>query len=326
MKKAKVQNLSTKNDPVLQDLPLACADEKAAVEFLEAQRWGEHPACPGCGDADVYQMTDSKTGERQKNFRWRCRGCKDQFTVRIGTVFEDSRIPLRHWCFAFWRASTSKKGVSALEIHRQTGVSYKSALFMLHRIRFAMAPATDELPPLDGIVEADETYVGGKPRHRNKRYSHPAKKYNYHQEKLPVVAVLQRGGGVRASVVTGVTSKNLRKVLSENVNTSAALMTDELPAYKNIGQNYADHQSVNHGRYEYVRGIAHVNTAESFFALMKRGLHGIYHSVSKRHLHRYVAHAAFLYNNRNLEDGERVTSTILAAEGKRLFYKWPAPK
>lgn len=229
MKKAKVQNRSTKNDPILQDLPLACADENAAVEFLEKQRWGDHPACPSCGDMDVYQMTDSKSGERQKNYRWRCRGCKDQFTVRIGTVFEDSRIPLRHWCFAFWRASTSKKGVSALEIHRQTGVSYKSALFMLHRICFAMAPATDELPPLDGIVEADETYVGGKPRHRNKRYSYPAKKYNYHQEKLPVVAVLQRGG-VWASVVTGVTSKNLRKILSENVNTTATLMTDELPA------------------------------------------------------------------------------------------------
>ena len=125
-KRPLVQNQSTKNDPIISALPHACRDEKAAVEFMEKQRWGDHPACPHCGDLDVYQMKDSKTGERQANYRWRCHGCKEQFTVRIGTVFEESRIPLMHWCFAFWRASTSKKGVSALEIHRQTGVTYKS--------------------------------------------------------------------------------------------------------------------------------------------------------------------------------------------------------
>lgn len=234
MKKAKVQNRSTKNDLVIQDLPLACADEKAAVEFLEKQRWGDHPACPSCGDTDVYQMLDSKTGERQKNYRWRCRGCKHQFTVRIGTVFEDSRIPLRHWCFAFWRASTSKKGVSALEIHRQTGVSYKSALFMLHRIRFAMAPATDELPPLDGIVEADETYVGG--RHRRRKGVRG--KCGRGTDKQPVVALLQRGGGVRATVVPTVSSKTLKQAINEYVDKKARLMTDEYPAYKKIGKEY----------------------------------------------------------------------------------------
>ena len=151
MAKSLVQNRSTKDDPVIQEIPLACADEKAAVEFMEKQRWGEFPFCPGCASLGVYQMRDAKTGERQANYRWRCRDCKRQFTVRIGTVFEESRIELRHWCFAFWRASTSKKGVSALEIHRQTGVSYKSALFMLHRIRFAMAPAYSG--PLSGDVE-----------------------------------------------------------------------------------------------------------------------------------------------------------------------------
>src|SRR5258706_5342566 len=157
--KAKVQNRSTKDDPVIGALPIACADEKAAVAFMEAQRWGDHPACPRCGDLSVYQMKDAKTGERQTNFRWRCHGCKEQFTVRIGTVFEDSRIPLRHWCFAFWRSATSKKGVSALEIHRQTGVCYKSCLFMLHRIRFAMTET--DITPLTGTVEADEVFIGG---------------------------------------------------------------------------------------------------------------------------------------------------------------------
>src|SRR5690348_9777244 len=163
---AKVQNRSTKNDPVLEALPLACSDERAAVEFMEKQRWGDHPACPRCGDMAVYQMRDQNTGERQANYRWRCKGCKQQFTVRIGTVFEDSRIELRHWCYAFWRAATSKKGVAALEIHRQTGLSYKSSLFLLHRIRFAMNNSMPGM--LEGPIEADETYIGGKPRYKLK--------------------------------------------------------------------------------------------------------------------------------------------------------------
>lgn len=167
MAKSKVQNRSTKNDPVIKDIPMACADETHAVLFLEKQRWGDTPCCPRCGSTNVYQMKDSKTDERQANFRWLCRDCKQakvkcQYSVRTGTVFEDSRVELRHWCFGFWRAATSKKGVSALEIHRQTGVSYKSALFMLHRIRFAMADSVEG--PLNGDVEVDETYVGGKPR------------------------------------------------------------------------------------------------------------------------------------------------------------------
>lgn len=319
MSKSKVQNRSTKNDPVIQELPIACADEKAAVEFLEKQRWGEHPACPRCGDMDVYQMKNSESGERQKDFRWRCHGCKDQFTVRIGTVFEDSRIPLRHWCLAFWRASTSKKGVSALEIHRQTGVSYKSALFMLHRIRFAMAPETASRGPLSGIVEVDETYVGGKPRYRG------AHKEGRGTPKQPVVALIQRGGEARAKVVPDVSSETLRRVIYDNVDSKAILMTDEFPLYRKIAKLYGGHKTVKHSRYEYARGDAHINSAESFFALLKRGLHGIYHSVSKKHLHRYVAQAAFLYNHREYEDGERVIAAIKASDGKRLMYKEPVP-
>src|SRR5581483_6196245 len=150
--------------PAIEDIPLACCDEAAAVEFLEKQRWGDTPACMKCGSVDVYKMTDIKTGKRNSRYLWRCHDCKEQYTVRIGTVFEDSRIELRHWCYAFWRAATSKKGVSALEIHRQTGLSYKSSLFMMHRIRFAMADSAPE--PLSGPVEVDETYVGGKPRYK----------------------------------------------------------------------------------------------------------------------------------------------------------------
>src|SRR3989449_3520019 len=153
-------------------IPAACSDEHTAVEFMERQRWADSPACPRCGDTDVYQVIDRKTGRRSKRFLWDCRGCRRQFTVRIGTVLEDSRIALRHWCYAFWAACASKKGVSALQIHRMTGVSYKSALFLMHRIRFALADDPITPAKLEGIIEADETYVGGKPRYKgpqNKR-------------------------------------------------------------------------------------------------------------------------------------------------------------
>src|SRR5271156_6658739 len=168
MKKSR-HNLS--KSEIVAEIPLACSDETAAVEFFEFQRWGQTPCCVKCGSVNVYKMTDAKTGERNKRFLWRCRDCKEQYTVRIGTVYEESRIPLRHWCYAFWRASTSKKGVSALEIKRHCQISYMSALFLMHRIRFAMEQNPKDGGKMTGTVEVDETYVGGKAK-------------NMHQSKL----------------------------------------------------------------------------------------------------------------------------------------------
>src|SRR5271170_369652 len=159
MKKS-LHNLS--KSEIVAEIPLACSDELAAVEFFENQRWGNTPCCVKCGSVSVYQMKDAKTGERNKRFLWRCRDCAEQFTVRIGTVYEDSRLPLRHWAYAFWRASTSKKGVSALEIKRQCQISYKSALFLMNRIRCAMEENPTDGGKFTGTVEVDETYVGGK--------------------------------------------------------------------------------------------------------------------------------------------------------------------
>jgi len=315
---AKVQNRSTKNDPTLEAIPLACADETAAVEFMEKQRWGEHPACPRCGSMNVYQMRDSKTGERQADYRWRCREKhpSQQFTVRTGTVFEDSRAELRHWCFAFWRAATSKKGVSALEIHRQTGLSYKSSLFMLHRIRFAMADSV--VGPLGGEVEVDETYVGGKPRYKG------VSKRGRGTKKQCVLAMVERGGRVKTRPVANVTGKTLKDAIREDVHPSARIITDENTAYTGIGKEFAGgHQTVCHSAREYVRGDVHSNTIEGFFSIVKRGINGIYHAVSKEHLHRYMAEFEFRYNNRELEDGDRTTAAIKAAEGKRLVYRAP---
>ena len=309
----KVQNRSTKGDAPTQHMPRACADEGYAVEFMESQRWEGKPGCPRCGDMNVYQMQDSKTGQRQANYRWRCRGCKQQFTVRTGTVFEDSKIELRHWCYAYWRAATSKKGVSALEIHRQTGLSYKSALFMLNRIRFAMADSAT--PPLTGIVEADETYIGGKPRHKSHKQGPKG-------TKPAVMAMVQRDGHVKTQVVANVTAKTVRKVLTENVDKSSRLMTDEHPSYIGVGRTFqGGHDTVTHSLYEYARGDVTTNTVEGFFSLVKRSLNGIYHAVSKEHLHRYLAEIEFRYNNRKLEDGERIQAAIRASEGKRLIYR-----
>lgn len=313
MNKRKVQNISTKDDPVIAEIPEACASEKAAVEFMEKQRWGDKPYCPRCGDHAVYQMRDSKTGERQANFRWRCHGCKQQFTVRIGTVFEDSRAELRHWCYAFWRSATSKKGISALELHRHTGLSYKSCLFMLHRIRCAMDEA--DIEPLRGDVEVDEVFIGGKPRHRSLGGGHAK------APKVPVVGMLERGGRVRPRVVANISGDTLKGLIRENVDKSSRILTDEWSGYRGIGKEFqGGHETVRHSRYEYVRGTVHTNSIEGFFGMMRRGLNGIYHAVSKKHLHRYLSEFEFRHNYRELTDGERTVAAIKAAQGKRLTY------
>lgn len=321
-KQTKVQNRSTKNDPVLMALPIACADENAAVAFMEMQRWGDHPTCPRCGSLNVYQMKNAKTGERQANFRWRCRDCasvksKDQFSVRTGTVFEDSKCELRHWCFAFWRAATGKKGVSALEIHRQTGLAYKTCLFMLHRIRFAMNEEVAD--KLDGEVEIDEVYLGGKGRRRNMEPHAPKK------DKIVVMGLKERGGRIRPKVLPNVTGATVKEVIRANVEQSAHIHTDEAPMYKWVRNEYASHNTVNHSRYEYARledsgRNVTTNSVEGFWSMLRRGLDGIYHSVSEKHLERYLAEFQFRHDHRFMNDGDRTVHAIRSANGKRLTY------
>jgi hypothetical protein len=243
---------------------------------------------------------------------------------------EDSPIPLRHWCYAFWAACAGKKGVSAMQIQRQTGLSYKSALFMMHRIRYAMTPSVNP-PKLDGVVEADETYVGGKIRNRSRNQrlmahleaGHLQRLPKRDNQKTPVMALVQRGGDVRAMVVPTVTVKNVREILLSNVEPSARLMTDDNNVYTRVGEPFASHDTVKHSLYEYARGEAHINSAESFFSRLKRQLYGTHHAVSKKHLHRYVAEVAFKHNTRWLEDGARTVAAIQGADGKRLRYRQP---
>lgn len=304
---------------IVSRLPRACADEVAAVEFLEAQRWPEVTACPHCGGMDVYQMK-GRDGKRNKRFLWRCKDCEKQYTVRTGTVFEDSRIPLRHWCYAFWAACASKKGVSALQIKRQTGLSYKSALFMMHRIRYAMADDHSTPEPLTGTIEVDETYVGGKPRHKGMHNLKRGPKAN----KAPVVALVQRGGKVRAMTMPKVNAKNLKGAIRQNVHRSARIITDDASLYHGLDKEFeGGHDSINHSAGVYAIGDVTTNSVEGFFSILKRGINGVYHSVSKKHLHRYCSEFEYRFNTRHLEDGERTAIAIRKAQGKRLLYKQP---
>ena len=317
---------------VIRQIPLACADEDEAVRFFERQRWPDGASCPreGCGSTEVYRMT----GKAALRYLWRCRDCKRQFTVKVGTIMEDSPIHMRHWAYAFWAACAGKKGVAAKEIQRMTGLSYKSALFMMHRIRWAMVEGSPDM--LAGDVEVDETYVGGKPRPagmRSRKFmslkhadrtGRAIPEVHYTKRKAPVMALVERNGNVRTRVLPEVRAHNLKQAIRDMVDPSARIMTDEQLPYRGIGREFkGGHHTVNHSQKEYARGDVHTNTAESFFSTLKRGMYGVYHNVSRRHLHRYVTHTEFLWNTRWLEDGQRVVRAIQQAEGRRLMYRRP---
>jgi hypothetical protein len=307
---------------IIAKLPLACMDETAAVEFFEEQRWGKDPRCAHCESREIYQMRDRKTGERNKRFLWRCRSCNKQFTVRANSVYEDSPIPMRCWAYAFWKGCSSKKGVSALQIKRETGLTYKSALFMMHRVRFAMGEDYRVQPKLTGIVEADETYVGGKPRYTQSRSGPRVGK----GRKTPVVSLVERDGRIRSFIPVDVTAENVGRILADNVTRDSHLMTDSAMIYRQgpIARQFAQHGYTDHSRHEYAKPDGtHSNTVESAFSLLKRGIMGTFHNVSRKHLHRYVAEFDFRWNNRKVDDGERTARAIRQAEGKRLRYKQP---
>jgi transposase-like protein len=307
---------------LIEELPEACGSEAAAIEWFERRRFGKVPHCPheGCGDTDVYQMKDRKTGQRNKDYRWRCRGCGKMFSVRTNSVFADSLIPMHKWAQCLWECGAAKNGISALELCRKLQVQYRTAHFMLTRVRFCMA-TDDTDPKLDGTIEADLTFVGPR-KHR-----YPAKKKgpNPLKPKQPVFAVVERGGQVRTRVIPNVFTHNVKAALLDNAETSAHLITDDR-GFRKIGPAFASHRAVNHSEKEYVNKddpTLHSNTIESFFSRLKRGLNGVYHHCSREHLHRYVSQYQFLYNCREMSDGERVAALLARTNGKRIMYKQP---
>jgi transposase-like protein len=245
--------------------------------------------------------------------------------VTVGTIFEDSRIPLSKWLLAIHLMCASKKGYSAHQLHRTLGITYKSAWFMAHRIRFAMSqePLASKL---SGIVECDETYIGGKAKNMHASERKAKIQGRGAVSKFPVCSLVERQGRVRSTHVPNVTGANLRSVLRAHVEPTAHIMTDEFTSYIGVSSEFASHQTVNHGKGEYVRREAHTNTIESFFALLKRGIIGTFHHVSEQHLHRYLSEFDFRYNLRAVKDGERMMEALKGFEGKRLMYKDPISK
>jgi transposase-like protein len=308
----------------LNDIAKSYHDEDSARAFLEAQRWPSgKPYCPHCGvDGESTQLPPiagkpNKIGEiKFRKGVWKCRACRKQFTVTVGSIFEDSHIPLHKWLMAIHLLCSSKKGMSAHQLHRMLGVTYKSAWFMAHRIRYAMSELN--LPMMTGTVEVDETYVGGKQEYG----PHGFRKNK--SNKAPVVSLVERGGNVRSFHKEMVTGKTLKEVVRENVSSNAHVMTDDHPGYGGLKKTHK-HSVIRHSWKVYARKEGDVlistNTIEGYFSILKRGINGVYHHVGKHHLHRYLSEFDFRYSARYVNDGERSLLAIQKVNGKRLKYR-----
>jgi len=288
-----------------------------ARAFFEAQRWPHGVTCPFCNKRETVSPL---RGESMGPGWYFCNSCNRQkFTVRTGSVMERSHIPLAKWALGFRLMAASKKGMSAKQIERMLGITYRAAWFMCHRIREAMRD--DKADPIGGegkIIEAHETFVGGKAKNVHKGKPIP--------KKAPVVALVERSGKLRARHVVDVTAKSLRKVLDTRANKKSELHTDEAAVYLWLGREFAKHRTVNHSAKEYVSkdGQVYVNTAESFFAIFKRGIYGTFHALSEKHLHRYTTEFEFRWNHRaalEIDDEARTSAAIKGAAGKRLTYR-----
>lgn len=298
--------------------------EESAREYFERIRWPEGPFCPHCGNCDearIYKVT-ANVATKVRAGLYKCAECRETFTVTVGTVMEDSHIPLNKWLMAFYMMCASKTQVSALQLQRQLELgSYRTAWFLCHRIRYALK----EVDPgggamLRGTVEADETYIGGRRRGRGRGYV---------GNKTPVVSLIERGGRVRSRVVEKVTGEALSRLLHANVHKRTRLHTDESQVYTEIGKAFAAHETVNHAAEEYARRDATTgrlittNTAEGFFGNTKRSLDGTHHHISAGHLPLYLAEVDYKYNTRKLSDGARTVAGIRLLEGKRLMLRRP---
>jgi transposase-like protein len=293
-------------------------NEDAARAHLEEQLWPDGPVCPHCGSFASTKLE----GNAHRKGLYQCNEteCREQFSVTVGTVFERSKVPLHKWVLAAQLMGSSKKGVSSKQIQRMLGVTYQTAWFMTMRLREAMSP-DPRADPLGGkgkVIESDETFVGGKAKNVHKGKPIP-KKHAVH-------ALVERGGKMRAKHVADVTAKTLRHNLVTMASRKSTLNTDEALVYDHVGKEFAKHETVNHSQDEYFRDGAGVQSAEAFFAILKRGVYGTFHSISEQHLQRYVDEFAFRWNTRSslgIEDAERAAELLKGAKGKRLTYRRP---
>jgi len=287
-------------------------NEKAAFKYLEEILWPDGPVCPHCGAVDhAYKLR----GKATRVGLYKCGACRKQFRVTVGTVFEHLRIPLHKVLQAAYLMASSKKGISAHQLHRTLEITYKTAWFLAHRIREAMREGM--VPGGMGgkgkVVEADETWVGGKAK--NVKWSAPI------PEKEPVLALVERDGPVRSFHLPAVNRRTLRPILVTQIDRDSYLMTDENKAYVRVGREFRGHGTVNHSARQYVRGTFwHTNTVEGYFSILKRGITGVYQHVSQQHLKRYLGEFDFRYNYRKVSDNERTGEALRGIVGKRLLY------
>lgn len=296
-------------------------DENAAREWLEARIWANGRFCPHCGAVDESTLMHGKS---HRPGLYQCNVCHKPFTVTVGTLYERSHVPLHKWLAATHLMMASKKGISAMQVHRMLGISYKTAWFLCHRIRESLRDT--KAAPLGGqnkVVEADETYIGGK--EANKHASKRQHRGRGPVGKEPVVSLVERDGRVRSQHMPEVTAANLKLALTAQIDRDSYLMTDEAGAYIQVGRAFSGHGTVNHSIEEYVRGsFWHTNTVENYFSILKRGITGTYHHVSQQHLKRYLAEFDYRYNERaglGVNDGERMAKSVGGIVGKRLTYR-----
>ena len=295
-------------------------DEEAAFSFVEGLIWSNGPVCPKCGGVDRISAIKANPEKRVRYGLKKCGQCKSQFTVRMGTIFEESKLPLHKWLQAIYLMCSSKKGISAKQLERTLEVTYKTAWFLAHRIREAMR--SGELAPFGqdgGAVEVDETYIGREP-------GKPVKRAFHH--KMKVLSLVDRSTGqVRSVVVDNIRPATIAPIVLDNLHREARLMTDEAGHYLAVGRQFAEHGVVRHGQDEYVSTddrTIHTNTIEGYFSIFKRGMKGVYQHCSKKHLHRYLAEFDFRYSNRSAtgcEDQERALRALVGTIGKRLTYR-----
>lgn len=290
-------------------------DDDAAREHLEKLLWPFGPVCPRCGVTED-RITKLK-GKSTRPGVYKCKDCRKPFTVTVGTVMERSKIPLCKWVLAAQLMASSKKGMSAKQLERMLGTNYETAWFLMHRLReCVMDPKRAPIGGENKVVEADETYIGGKAKNAHKGKPIP--------KKTPVFTLVERDGEARSFRVTNVNAETLRPILVTNASRKSYLMTDDSPVYPKIGEEFSGHGSVNHSAEEYVRGTFwYTNTVESYFAILKRGVYGTFHNLSEAHLHRYLAEFDFRYNTRAMSDAERGDALLSGASGKRLMYHQP---
>ena len=289
-------------------------DEAAAYSFVERRLWPDGPVCPHCKET---VRIGKMAGKSTRRGTYKCYACRKPFTVKVGTIFESSHVPMTHWLQAIYLMSASKKDISANQLHRTLGCTLKTAWFIAHRMREAMRSLSLEPMGADGaIVEADETFIGmleGQPRGKG-GWAH----------KNVVLTLVERGDSARSFHVDGTRIADIAPIVRANLKREASLMTDEASQYIAIGREFAKHQAVNHNRDEYVRGDVHINTVEGYYSIFKRGMKGVYQHYAEKHLHRYLSEFDFRYDNRvalGINDEARAARALSGVVGKRLKYK-----